>query len=159
MLWILYSLLSAFSWATADAFTKKISKADDYVIMLARFLYAAPFVLLLLLFIPIPRLDNSFWFFLSLAIPVETVSWILYIKAIRISPLSLVVPLISLTPVFLVITSFVILGEIPTAIGFIGILLVVIGAYILNFKSLSKGILGPFRFIFREKGCSYMYHR
>ena len=50
MLWVLYSLLSAFSWATADAFTKKISEADDYILMLARFLYAAPFVLLLLFF-------------------------------------------------------------------------------------------------------------
>ncbi len=156
MLWVLYSLLSAFSWATADVFTKKISEADDYILMLARFLYAAPFVLLLLFFIAIPTLESGFWLALSFAIPVEVLAWVFYIKAIRISPLSLVVPFLSLTPVFLILTSFVMLGELPTIIGFFGILLVVIGAYILNFKSFSKGILEPFKSILKKKGCVYM---
>jgi len=156
MLWVLYSLLSAFSWATADVFTKKVFKADDYILMLARFLYASPFVLLLLFFIPIPKLDISFWFVLSLTIPVEVLAWVFYIKAIRISPLSLVVPLLSLTPIFLIFTSFAILNELPGFIGFFGILLIVAGAYILNFESFSKGILGPFKSIIKEKGCIYM---
>lgn len=156
MLWVLYSLLSAFGWATADVFTKKISKADDYILMLARFLFASPFVLLLLFFIPIPELESVFWLVLSIALPVEVLAWVFYIKAIRISPLSLVVPLISLTPVFLVFTSFVILDELPTMVGFFGILLVVVGAYILNLKSIKEGILEPFKAIFKEKGCIYM---
>ena len=156
MLWVLYSLLSAFSWATADVFTKKASNVDDYILVLSRFLYGAPFVLLLLLFTSIPKLDTVFWIVLSIDIPLEILSFILYTKAIRISPLSLVVPLISLTPVFLVFTSFVILRELPTIIGFFGILLVVAGAYILNLKSFSKGILEPFKSIFREKGCVLM---
>src|SRR3989338_6795227 len=133
MLWVLYSLLSAFSWATADVFTKKVFKADDYILMLARFLYASPFVLLLLFFIPIPKLDISFWFVLSLTIPVEVLAWVFYIKAIRISPLSLVVPLLSLTPIFLIFTSFAILNELPGFIGFFGILLIVAGGFIFNF--------------------------
>lgn len=156
MIWVLYSLLSAFSWATADVFTKKISKVDDYILMLARFLFATPFVLLLLFFIEIPKLDNIFWFVLSLAIPIEVLAWILYIKAIRISPLSLVTPFLTLTPLFLVFTSFVILEEIPTPIGFFGISLVVIGAYTLNLKEYKRGILEPFKAIFKKKGCIYM---
>ncbi len=156
MLWALYSLLSAFSWATADVFTKKISKADDYILILARFLFATPFVLLLLFFIEIPKLDNIFWFVLSLAIPVEVLAWILYIKAIRISSLSLVTPFLALTPLFLVFTSFVILKELPTPIGFFGIFLVVIGTYTLNLKEYKRGILEPFKAIFKEKGCIYM---
>jgi len=156
MLWVLYSLLSAFSWATADIFTKKVSKADDYILMLSRFLFAAPFVLLPLFFIEIPKLDNVFWLVLSLSIPIEVLAWILYVKAIRISPLSLAVPFLSLTPVFLVFTSFVILTESPTIMGFFGILLVVIGAYVLNLKEFNKGILEPFKAIFKEKGCIYM---
>lgn len=156
MIWALYSLLSAFSWATTDAFTKKISKADDYILTLARFLYATPFVLLLLFFIPIPKLDNTFWYVLALAIPVEILAWILYIKAIRHSPLSLVSPFLTFTPAFLVFTSFVILEELPTLIGFFGVLLVVAGAYILNLKEFNKGILEPFKFAFKEKGCIYM---
>lgn len=156
MLWVLYSLLSAFSWATSDVFTKKASKVDDYILVLSRFLYGVPFVLLLLLFTPIPKLDLVFWIVVSIDIPLEILSFILYTKAIRISPLSLAVPLISLTPVFLVFTSFVILRELPTIAGFFGILLVVVGAYILNLNGLGKGVLEPFKLIFKEKGCVYM---
>ncbi|MBS3097107.1 DMT family transporter [Candidatus Woesearchaeota archaeon] len=156
MLWVLYSLLSAFSWATTDALTKKIYKVDDYIVILARFLYATPFVLLLLFFVPIPKLDSAFWFVLSLAIPIEVLAWVLYIKSIRNSPLSLVVPFLTLTPLFLVLTSFVILKELPTLIGFSGIFLIVVGAYTLNLKEYKKGILEPFKSIFKEKGCAYM---
>lgn len=156
MLWVLYSLLSAFGWATADAFTKRVPKADDYILMLARFLYASPLALLLLFFIQIPKLESGFWLVLSIAIPVEALAWVLYIKAIRSSPLSLVAPLISLTPFFLVLTSFVILNELPSAIGFFGIFLVVIGTYILNLKGIRNGIFEPFRDILKERGCIYM---
>ncbi len=156
MLWVFYSLLSAFSWATADVFTKKISKVDDYILMLARFLYASPFVLLLLFFIPIPKLESGFWSVLGFAIVVEVLAWILYIKSIRSAQLSLVAPFLSLTPVFLVFTSFVILGELPSFAGFFGILMIVVGAYILNLKSINKGILEPFKSIFKEKSCIYM---
>jgi len=156
MLWVLYTLLSAFGWATADAFTKKVSDVDDYILILSRFLYSAPFVLLLLFFIPIPKLDNIFWLVLIMDIPIEVLAWILYVKAIKTAPLSLVAPLLSLTPVFLIFTSFVILNELPTLVGFFGILLVVVGAYILNLKGFSKSALEPFKSIFKEKGCIYM---
>lgn len=156
MLWVLYALLSAFGWATADVFTKKASNVDDYILMLSRFLFGVPFVVVFLFFIPIPKLDGSFWTLLSLAISLETAVWILYIKAIKNSPLSLVVPFLSLTPVFLVFTSFIILGEIPTPIGFFGILMIAFGAYVLNFKNLGKGILDPFKSIFKKRGIVYM---
>jgi len=156
MLWVLYSLLSAFSWATADVFTKRITKADDNILMLSRFLFASPFVLLLLFFIPIPKLEISFWLVLLLTIPFEILAWVLYIKSIRTTPLSLVLPFLSLTPVFLVFTSFFILGELPTIIGLFGILVIVAGAYFIHFKDLKKGILEPFKSIFKEKGVVYM---
>jgi len=131
MLWVLYALASAFSFATADAFTKKASdELDNYVLILSRFFYGAPVVLLLLLFIPMPKIEAGFWLALAAIIPFEVLAWILYVKAIRISQISLVVPLLSFTPAFLVAVSFIILGELPSLIGLLGIVLVVGGAYI-----------------------------
>ncbi|MCH8329363.1 MAG: EamA family transporter, partial [Nanoarchaeota archaeon] len=156
MLWVLYSLLSAFGWATADVFTKKASNVDDYILILSRFLYSSPLSLLLLFFISIPKLEIGFWIALSIFIPLEVSAWILYVKSIRNADLSLVVPFLSLTPVFLVFTSFVMLGELPTIMGFFGILMVVFGAYTLNLKDFKKGILEPFKAIFKEKSCVYM---
>jgi|TARA_Y100000310_G_scaffold284075_1_gene306547 drug/metabolite transporter (DMT)-like permease len=48
------------------------------------------------------------------------------------------------------------LGELPSIMGFFGILVVVAGAYILNFKDFGKGILEPFKAILKERGCVYM---
>jgi len=157
MLWVLYSILSAFSLATANAFTKRIShKVDDYVMVFTRFLYATPFLLSLLFFIPIPKLGSSFWSVLLIVAILDVIAAILYIKAIRLSPLSLTMPLLSLTPLFLIITSFLILGEFPSFFGIIGIIFIVLGVYLLNIKDLRKGILTPFKSLFREKGCRYM---
>src|SRR3989338_6919368 len=139
MLWVIYLLLSAFTFSTADAFTKKASDGiDRNILTLSRFLYGAPIALLMLFFAQIPRIDAGFWSVMAVIIPLEILAWILYIKAIRESQLSLVAPIISFTPVFLVATSFLIIGELPSLSGLAGILLVASGAYILNFKTLSK---------------------
>ncbi len=157
MLWVLYSLLSAFTFSTADAFTKKASDGiDRHVLILSRFLYGMPIALLILLFAQVPRIEAGFWAAMAITIPLEILAWTLYIKAIRESQLSLVAPIISFTPVFLVATSFLIIGELPNLLGFAGILLVASGAYILNFKSLRHGIFDPITSIFREKSSLYM---
>lgn len=157
MLWVIYSLLSAFSFATADAFTKRSSKDfNDHILILSRFLYGAPITLLLLLFFPVSRIEPGFWTILMIIIPFEILAWILYLKAIRGNEISLVLPFLSFTPVFLVGISFLILGEVPSLIGFCGIIFVVAGAYILNIKSLKKDLFEPIRSIKKEKGAVYM---
>lgn len=55
-----------------------------------------------------------------------------FLEAVRLSPLSLTVPLLSLTPVFTAIAGLLILGERPTPIGLVGIALVVAGAFSLH---------------------------
>ena len=157
MLWVLYALLSAFSFATADAFTKKASDdLDNYVLILSRFFYGAPFILLLLLFIPTPKIEAGFWLALIALLPFEILAWGLYIKALKSNQISLVLPFLSFTPAFLVVISFLMLGEIPSLMGLFGIALVVAGAYILNLKNLNGNLFEPFRTILREKGSLYM---
>lgn len=162
MLWVLYALLSAFSFATADAFTKKASsyEIDDHILILSRFFYGAPLVLLIALFMPLPKVEYGFWVALAATIPFEVLAWIFYIKSIKISQISLIMPLLSFTPAFLVVISFLMLGELPSLIGLLGIFLVVAGAYVLNLKNLNGGVFGnifePFKLILMEKGALYM---
>lgn len=156
MLWVLYALLSGFFFATADAFTKKVSdKVDDHVLVLSRFMFGVP-LLLLLFIIPIPVIGIAFWYAFAVLIPIEALSYTLYIKSIKNSPISLVLPFLSFTPVFLLLTSFLILGEFPNFMGLIGILLVVIGAYVLHLKSLKHGILDPIKSIISNRSSMYM---
>ena len=157
MSWVSYALITAFSIATADAISKKaLIKSNEYVIAWVRQGYSLPFLVIAFCFIDIPPLDSTFWLTLLIAIPLDVTAIILYIKAIRISPLSLTIPFIALSPVFVIITAFVILGELPDISGLIGILLIVTGAYLLNVRATRHGVLGPIMAIRREKGSVLM---
>lgn len=159
MLWVLYSLLSAFSLSTADALSKKgLERADEYTIAWIRLLFSAPYFLLSFLFIEIPVINITFWISILILLPLEIFSTILYIKALKVSPLSLTIPFLSFTPLFLIATSFLILGETPSAPGVIGIILIAFGAYTLNIHTLKKpsDLLEPLRAIVKEKGSVYM---
>ena len=91
-----------------------------------------------------------------IAIPLDVTAIILYVKAIRLSPLSLTIPFIALSPMFVIITAFVILGELPDISGLFGILLIVIGAYLLNVRATKHGVLGPIKAIKKERGSVLM---
>ncbi|HZX48451.1 MAG TPA: EamA family transporter [Nitrospirota bacterium] len=157
MSWVFYALITALSIATADAISKKaLIKSNEYVIAWVRQGYSLPFLVIAFFFIDIPPLDSTFWLTLLIAIPLDVTAIILYIKAIRISPLSLTIPFIALSPVFVIITAFVILGELPDISGLIGILLIVTGAYLLNVRATRHGVLGPIMAIRREKGSVLM---
>ena len=156
MLWVLYALLSGFFFATADAFTKKAPvEINDYVLVLSRFMLGIP-LLLLLIIIPIPTIGAAFWYAFAALVPIEALGYSLYVKSIKNSELSLVVPFLSFTPLFLLLTSFVMLGEFPTLPGLIGIIMVVAGAYVLHLKNLKQGILAPLKSIVSNHGSIYM---
>jgi len=55
-----------------------------------------------------------------------------FIQSVRIAPLSLTVPLLSLTPAFTTVLGFLVLGERPAAGAWLGIALVVAGAFWLH---------------------------
>ncbi len=157
MSWIAYALITAFSIATADAISKKaLIRSNEYVIAWVRQGYSLPFLIVAFFFIEIPQLDSTFWMTLLILIPLDVTAIILYIKAISLSPLSLTIPFIALSPVFVIITAFVILGELPDISGLIGILLIVTGAYLLNVRATRHGILGPIMAIRKERGSVLM---
>ena len=158
MSWFIYALVCALSLATADALSKKAldDNTDPYIVAWARTGYAAPFIAVIIPFIDIPELDSVFFVITFLAIPLDIIAVLLYIRAIKVSPLSLTLPFLSLTPIFLIVTSYIILGEKPDKFGFIGIILVVIGAYLLNVHTISQGFLEPFKAIAKEKGSVLM---
>ena len=153
MLWFYLSLTAAVTLATVDALSKHALKdSGEEVVAWVRWGFASPFLLLLLPFIDIPHLDSTFWYATAMGVPLDAVALFLYIRAIKISPLSLTIPFMALTPVFLIVTSFLILGELPDRSGVAGIFLIATGAYLLNLNSYGRGPLAPFKAIAREKG-------
>ena len=154
---VLLSLSAAFTLATSDAFTKKaLASYNEYTVAWLRLVFALPLLLLIFLFIPLPKLDREFYMAFLLALPLEILSIVLYMKSLRLSPLSLTLPFLALTPVFLIFVSYVMLGEKVSFFGVIGILLIAVGSYTLNISKVRKGVLEPFRAVAREKGSVLM---
>ncbi len=158
MNWFIYAFVCALSLATADALSKKTlnDNIDPYIVAWVRIGYTIPFMVFIIPFIDIPELDSVFFVVTFLSLPLDVVAVLLYMRAIKISPLSLTLPFLSLTPIFLIGTSYIILGEKPDKSGFLGVILVVIGAYLLNIHTVRRGYLEPFKAIAGEKGSVLM---
>ncbi len=158
MSWFLFAISTAFLESVRDIFNKKtISNIDEYVITFSFNLLTAIFSLPLLLFNDIPNLGNNFWSAVIIIGILNTIAFLLFFKAIKASDLSIVSPITTLSPILLLITSPFIVGEFPNAIGILGILIIVIGAYVLKFQDKSRGYLAPFKSLFKETGSRLMF--
>jgi len=156
-LWILYALLTAVMLATSDALTKRaLSSRNEYFVAWARLLFSLPVLAASLMFIEIPPLNKTFWTATLIALPFETVAIILYTKALKVSPISLTMPFLALTPLFIVVVSYVLLGEKVSVSGGIGIFLIASGSYTLNIHKARHSLLGPLKAVFRERGSMMM---
>ncbi len=76
--------------------------------------------------------------------------------ALKIAPISLCVPFTSFTPVFVIVSGYFMLGELPTIVGTLGICLIVTGGVLMHRKLFAIGWLAPVAAIFKEKGSLYM---
>ncbi len=155
--WVIFALLAAFFDATYYLLIKKhASNVNPYALFTKVFFFAGILSLIVSYIKGFPALGSNFYPALIITIVTNAVAAILYFKALEKTDLSVAVPMLSFTPVFLILISFLILGEIPSWIGAIGIFVVVIGSYVLNSTKDDSGIFAPLRSIFRDRGTIYM---
>ncbi len=157
MVWLIFAFLAALFESLKDVFSKdRLRKIDEYLVAWSLRLFALPFLIPLLFFMEIPSLGNRFWMALLISGTLNTITTILYIKAIKSSDLSITIPMLTFTPLFLLATSPLIVGEFPGFFGVIGVLLIVLGSYVLNIGQMHKGYFEPFRALAKEKGPKLM---
>jgi uncharacterized membrane protein len=158
MSWFLFAISTAFLESVRDIFNKKtVSQIDEYILVFSFNLLTAIFAFPLLLFNEIPNLGNNFFYALIAIGIFNTIAFLLFFKAIKASDLSIVAPITTLSPIFLLITSPLLVGEFPNFIGILGIFIIVIGAYVLKFQNKSQGYLAPFKSLFKETGSRLMF--
>ena len=95
----------------------------------------------------------------AVTVAINIVATVLFYRALVTTDLSLSVPMLAFTPVFLILTSFLILGELPSPAGAAGILLVATGAYLLNLEYRDGSpcsLTGPFLRLRRDRGIQAM---
>ena len=158
LIWCLFAILAGFFVALSDALNKKYLSSVGYPYMvIARTLGSFPFLFPIFLFLTHHYNGSSYFSFqfvsnVSLLLILEITATILYMKGIKVSPLSLTLPFLSFTPIFIILTGYVLLGEKISKEGALGIILVVAGSYCINFPSIKEGFLAPIKAIKKEKG-------
>jgi len=101
---------------------------------------------------PVP----TFLIYLTLNVLMITAVMWLYFRALQISPMSMCIPFLSFTPVFLIPTGFLILGEVPSPLKALGVALIVVGSLVMHRRLFAEGLLAPVKAVLREKGSRYM---
>jgi drug/metabolite transporter (DMT)-like permease len=157
MTWVVLAFLTAFFESLKDVGMKKsLADVPERIVAWSWMFFALLFLLPALWIDGIPPVDNQFWFALLSGGILNLVAINLYVSAIKTSALSTTVPMIAFSPLFLLITSPLILGEFPGFWGVIGVLLVIIGSYMLHIKERQRGYLAPYKALLRERGPKLM---
>ena len=151
-MWVGLALLCAGFVGTSDALTKRLLspvKSDERFVGWAKLLFSFPWLLLALWKTGCPPLTGAFFVTMAWLIPVDLAAYFCYLRGIRRGPLSLTVPFLAVTPLATVLTGWLILGEQVTPLGFLGVLVVTVGAYVLQLELAAQGLLEPIKAIFR----------
>ena len=156
-MWFAFALATAIFTSFADVLRKKaVNRADVLVIAWAWRFFVFLFALSFLRFEPTRQLGPAFYWTAPIIVVCIISSTLLYVKSLKHSDMSLTIPMLAFSPLFLLITSPLILGEFPHPLGLVGILLIVAGSYILNYRESSKGYFEPFKALVRNKGTRLM---
>ena len=160
--WLPLTLICALALASADAATKawlqEFSARELAVVrlgltglLLSPLLWDLP---------PLTGLPAAFWGWLAALVPLELLAMLLYMRAIRDHPLSLTLPYLAFTPVFVMGIAWVLLGEAVTLQGAGGVFLVVAGAWLLNGERAQaqdwRSWGEPFRAVVEQPGSRMM---
>lgn len=154
-MWIFYSFLAAFSDATRLAVTKKLttSMSSFQIIFLSSLLSFPILVLCFWSYFDISLLNFKL---LSLIFFAVGFMYILAFHcmnmALQSSEFSIVMPLMTLSPIFLLLWEPLLLCESAGFLGFIGVMLSMFGAYFLHFQKRSIGIFEPIKHLFYDRG-------
>ncbi len=153
MYWFLLSLGTAFIVASHDAFIKRFfSDLSPYGMLACSSMYSLPFFAIAVIFITKPCLDSIFFWSFGIGIPLNLISFLMYMHSIKVSPLSLTVPFLAFTPVFVILTGYIFLGEVVSVWGNLGIVMICLGGYTLNIEPGKWTFLAPLKAVVREKG-------
>jgi drug/metabolite transporter (DMT)-like permease len=157
MLWLVFAILTAFFESLKDVKSKQsLRYVDEYWLTWAVQLIAVLGLLPVLLYTGIPPLGPNFGWALLFGGGLNVWAFLLYVQAIKSTDLSLTVPLVTLTPLFMLITSPLMVGEFPSLMDGVGVMLIVIGSYILNLSAQRQGWLAPLRSLLTNPGCRKM---
>ena len=156
-MWIIFAVLNPFSDSVRNLFSKKASFSGINPLLISWVNNIIPLIAFFpLIFFTHITLNKDYLIALFISGSINIIAVILYMRAIAEGDISEVVPMLSFTPLFLLITSPILVGEFPHFWGLVGIILIVFGSYILNVRLKTRQFLAPIKALVKNKGTRYM---
>jgi len=154
MHWFYFALLAAVSESLKNLCSKHGLRAvSPQLAALAASITPIPLLLGMLLFTDaMPSLGPQYVPALLLGGTLNVLALFQFMRALQASDMSLAIPFVSFTPIFLLFTSPLLVGDMPNAQDMVGILCIVAGAYLLQIQSTDQGWLAPFKAIIHQPG-------
>ena len=137
LLFLLFMIPGTFVLGVYEVEQKKLltKGVDDQILLGTTWFLGGALIFLVGLIWGFPVLKDGFWQAISIAIGINLVSQPIFIRALKLSDASIVAPMRLLTPILTVVTGFFILHEEPTFGGVAGILIAMIGFWIILFPT------------------------
>lgn len=147
MIWILFTLLAAFSQAWRNAFQKQLSQTvDAYGVTLARFIFASPLSLVYLLTLywispnDLPQFSSRYWLFIAIACFSQIIATLLMVRLFQLRNYAIGVGLVKSEAIVAAIIAAILLSENLSLMGWAGVILGAIAVLMLSGSFNLKGI-------------------
>lgn len=145
---LLFAALSSLLYVVLDVLRKLLGqRLAALPVAIGLNLGALPLYVGALMVTAVGSWDGTFALVATLLAGTQAIASLLYVQAVTLSPLSLTVPYLSITPVVSALVAFMMLHEAPRLLGVVGIILVTGGALALQADEharLRTLLLAPF---------------
>ncbi len=151
-----YAILTGIFFGLQGTYSKVLTnRIPPMILTWGIFAFTLPYLILLLMIQGVPSIVwRDFWWATSSSFAINLFAWNFYFRALHAAPLSQTMPFTAFTPLFLIPVAYILLGEMPDRIGFMGIFLIILGGYGIHLNS--KSLVAPVKSLFHNKGTRYM---
>lgn len=151
-MWWIFSSLASITQTSRNVVMKSLGhKLDEYINVWGRFTFLLPFAFILSAYHGFPKVGSYYWFFSILAGFLQVIATIFLSKAFKHGDISMSVAIWKLEVIFVLILGIIFLGEKITYLSVIGIIITVLGVYLLNIEKSHISFLEPIKHLFKSK--------
>jgi uncharacterized membrane protein len=155
-MWLLLAVAAALFQVLRNTVMKRLGHAlDEYINVWGRFTFLLPFALATCVVGGFPALQPGFWGWCLAFGVCQTLSTLALSKALKLSEISLVTALWKVSLLILLGMAWVTIGERPSPLGVVGVLLSAAGVYLLNIRRARLSFWAPLAVLITDRGQRY----